>query len=40
MGNYVTPPVGNYVLTSPLQLGKYVTADIDARAARQRQTGR
>jgi hypothetical protein len=27
MGNNVTPPVGNYVLTSPSQLGNYVIAD-------------
>jgi hypothetical protein len=27
MRNYVTPAVGNYVLTSALQLGNYVIAD-------------
>jgi hypothetical protein len=29
MGNNVTPAVGNYVLTSALQLGKYVIADTE-----------
>jgi hypothetical protein len=28
MGNNVTPPAGNYVLTSALQLGNYVIADM------------
>jgi hypothetical protein len=27
MRNYVTPAVGNYLLTSALQLGNYVIAD-------------
>ena len=30
MGNNVTPPVGNYVLTSRPQLGNYVIADTPA----------
>ena len=31
MGNYVILPVGNYVLTSALQLGNYVIADTMCR---------
>ena len=34
MGNYVILPVGNYVLTSALQLGNYVIADTAGNHAR------